>query len=72
MTARNLLDLKGGKMKKGYPLFVLILIGLIFIGCAKVKFAPHGQDLSTLRRIGKNIQESATGYRIRGNRVGNR
>ena len=29
MTASNLLDLKGGKMKKGYPLFVLILIRLI-------------------------------------------
>ena len=30
-------------MKKGYPLFVLILIGLIFIGCAKVKFASTGK-----------------------------
>ena len=30
-------------MKKGYALFILILIGLFFIGCAKVKFAPTGK-----------------------------
>ena len=30
-------------MKKDYPFFVLILIVLIFIGCAKVKFAPTGK-----------------------------
>lgn len=41
--ARNLMGLKGGKMKKDYTLFVLIIIGLIFIGCAKVKFAPTGK-----------------------------
>jgi hypothetical protein len=37
---RNLSGLKAGKMKKGYALFVLVLIALIFIGCAKIKFAP--------------------------------
>jgi hypothetical protein len=37
------LGLKGGKMKKAYALLGLVLIGLIFIGCAKVKFAPTGK-----------------------------
>ena len=37
------ISLKGGKMKRGYALLILILIGLIFIGCAKVKFAPTGK-----------------------------
>ena len=30
-------------MKKAYALLGLVLIGLIFIGCAKVKFAPTGK-----------------------------
>jgi len=30
-------------MKKDYALLVLILICLIFFGCAKVKFAPTGK-----------------------------
>ena len=30
-------------MKKGYAVLVLILLGLIFYGCAKVKFAPTGK-----------------------------
>ncbi len=39
----KILGLKGGKMKKGYAIFILIFIGLIFFGCAKVKFAPTGK-----------------------------
>jgi len=43
VMASYLLGLKEDKMKKANALFVLIIIGLIFIGCAKVKFAPTGK-----------------------------
>jgi hypothetical protein len=57
-------DLRGGYMKKGDGILFLIIICLIFLGCAKVKFTPTGKTYPPYQGAVKIYTEPPAGMKF--------
>ena len=51
-------------MKKGYGILFLIIICLIFLGCAKVKFTPTGKTYPPYHGTVKIFKEAPAGIKF--------